>query len=82
MFSHITENWRGRPLENLETVVNLIANTTTSKGLRIKAALDSRRYADKIKVSDDDFATVNIKPNTFHGDWNYAIRPLLSPSVQ
>ncbi len=70
------------PLENLETVVNLIANTTTSKGLRIKAALDSRRYADKIKVSDDDFATVNIKPNTFHGDWNYAIRPLLSTSVQ
>ena len=82
MFSHITENWRGRPLESLETVVNLIANTTTSKGLRVKAALDARRYADKIKVSDDDFASLNIKPNSFHGDWNYLVRPVQSLSVQ
>ena len=82
MFSHITENWRGRPLESLETVVNLIANTTTSKGLRIKAALDARSYADKIRVSDADLTTVNIKPNTFHGDWNYAISPVPSPAVQ
>jgi hypothetical protein len=74
MFSHITENWRGRPLESVETVVNLIANTTTSTGLRIKAALDARSYADKIKVSDDEMDTINITPNTFHGDWNYAIR--------
>jgi hypothetical protein len=81
MFSHITENWRGRPLESLETVVNLIANTTTSKGLRIKAALDARSYADKIKVSDDDLAAINIKPNTFHGDWNYAIRPATDRSI-
>ncbi len=75
MFSHITENWRGRPLESLETVVNLIANTTTTKGLRIKAALDARSYSTDVHVSDDDLATVNLKPHRFHGDWNYAISP-------
>jgi hypothetical protein len=63
MFSHITENWRGRPLESLETVVNLIANTTTSKGLRIKAALDARSYADKIQVSHD--YAIRPRPSTF-----------------
>lgn len=82
MFSHITENWRGRPLESLETVVNLIANTTTSKGLRIKATIDARTYADKIKVSDEDFATVNLRPHKFHGEWNYALHPVPPASVQ
>jgi hypothetical protein len=55
---------------------------TTSNGLRIKAALDARRYADKIKVSDDDFASLNIKPNSFHSDWNYLVLPGQSLSVQ
>ena len=75
MFSHITQNWRGRPLESVETVVNLIGATTTTKGLRIKAAADKRAYPDKIVISDEDLAGVRIKPARFHGDWNYSITP-------
>lgn len=78
MFCHITENWRGRPLESVETVVNLIANTTTSTGLRIKATLDTRSYDKDLHVSDDELATVNVKPHRFHGDWNYVISKLSS----
>jgi hypothetical protein len=75
MFCHITENWRGRPLESLETVVNLIANTTTTTGLRVKAALDARRYEKGLSIADEELAAVNLKPHRFHGDWNYAITP-------
>lgn len=75
MFSHITQNWRGRPLESIETIVSLIANTTTKSGLRIKAALDHASYEKAIRVSDDDMARLHITPNPFHGDWNYTIRP-------
>jgi len=78
LFSHITQNWRGRPLESLATVVNLIANTTTATGLRVRAAADTRRYDKDIRVSDDELAAVKLKPNKFHGDWNYAISPLPS----
>jgi hypothetical protein len=78
MFCHITQNWRGRALESLETVVNLIANTTTSMGLRIKAALDNRRYDNEIQVSDAELAALNLRPHKFHGDWNYAISKLAS----
>jgi transposase len=78
LFSHITQNWRGRPLESLETVVNLIANTTTTKGLRVQAAADTRPYEKDIRVSDDELATISLKQNKFHGDWNYAISPLPS----
>ncbi|GAC1495356.1 MAG: ISAzo13 family transposase [Gemmatimonadaceae bacterium] len=73
MFCHITQNWRGRPLESVETIVSLIGSTTTNAGLRVKAALDSGRYPDKIKVSDDELAALHIKPHRFHGDWNYEI---------
>jgi transposase len=78
LFSHITQNWRGRPLESLETVVNLIANTTTTKGLRVQAAADTRSYDKDIRVSDDELAAISLKRNKFHGDWNYAIGPLPS----
>jgi hypothetical protein len=78
MFCHITHNWRGRPLESIETVVSLIANTTTATGLRIKAALDNGSYADGIRISDQEMANLNIRPHTFHGDWNYTFHP--SPS--
>jgi hypothetical protein len=78
MFCHITENWRGRPLESVETIVSLIGNTTTKTGLRIKATLDKNSYAKGITVSDVELAGVNVRPNRFHGDWNYTIRP--SPS--
>jgi len=73
MFCHITKNWRGRPLETLGVIVNLIGNTTTERGLRIRAALDTRRYPSGIKVTDEEMSELNIKPDSFHGDWNYVI---------
>jgi len=73
MFCHITQNWRGRPLLSRQVVVNLIGHTTTGEGLRIKARLDTRRYAAGIKVSDQQLAAVNLKPDPFHGEWNYAV---------
>jgi len=76
MFSHITENWRGRPLISREVVVNLIANATTSAGLHIQAELDLNEYPTGIKVSDEQMKSLNLQPGNFHGtDWNYAIRP-------
>lgn len=75
MFCHITQNWRGRPLISLETIVNLIANTRTTKGLTIQSALDESRYEKGIKVSNEEMADLNIKTDTFHGEWNYSIRP-------
>jgi hypothetical protein len=76
MFCHITENWRGRPLVNHEVIVNLIANTTTTQGLEIQAALDEARYPTGIAVSDEDLRAVNLVPAGFHGkDWNYLIKP-------
>lgn len=75
MFCHITENWRGRPLTSLAVVVNLIGNTKTREGLKIKADLDINSYETGIKISDDELATINIRPAKFHGDWNYTILP-------
>ncbi len=75
MFCHITQNWRGRPLESLELIVHLIANTATRHGLRIQAELDTGYYPTGIKVSDDELAAVNLKPAAFHGEWNYTVAP-------
>lgn len=75
MFCHISQNWRGRPLESRAVVVNLIAHTTTSKGLHLEASLDTRPYPLGIKVSDEALNSVHITPDQFHGDWNYTIRP-------
>ena len=75
MFSHITQNWRGRPLVSHEVIVNLIGNTTTRSGLRIRAALDTRRYPTGIKISDEQMAALNIKQANFHGEWNYMLSP-------
>lgn len=75
MFSHISQNWRGRPLTSYETVVNLIAHTTTREGLRMGASLDKKSYLTGIKVSDEEFERVRITPDDWHGDWNYAIEP-------
>jgi hypothetical protein len=75
MFSHITQNWRGRPLVSHEVIVNLIANTATQKGLIIQAELDTGTYPTGIKVSDEELARVNLIPDGFHGDWNYTIAP-------
>jgi hypothetical protein len=78
LFSHIRMNWRGRPLISHEVIVNLIANTTTQQGLTIKAALDTGRYPIGIKVTDQAFEKVKLKPAKFHGEWNYTIRPMRS----
>jgi hypothetical protein len=77
MFSHISQNWRGRPLVSHEAIVNLIANTTTSTGLRIRAKLDRRKYETARKVTDTELAAVNIEPGEFHSDWNYTIAPVV-----
>jgi hypothetical protein len=74
LFCHITQNWRGRPLESVETVVSLIGNTVTKTGLRIKAALDRHLYEKAITVSDDQLASLHIRPHRFHGEWNYTLR--------
>jgi hypothetical protein len=78
MFCHITRNWRGRPLESLEVVVNLIASTTTTKGLRVRAALDTDEYPTGVKVDDATMAALRLTPDEFHGEWNYAIAPAKS----
>ena len=75
LFSFISSNWRGEPLRDYETIVRLIATTTTAKGLNVTCRLDRRRYPVGRKVSDDDIATVNLTPHSFHGEWNYVIRP-------
>ena len=75
MFCHITENWRATPLVSRQVVVNLIASTTTRSGLKIRAALDEGTYETGIEVSKTDMAGLNIKKDTFHGDWNYTISP-------
>jgi hypothetical protein len=78
MFSHMSMNWRGRPLISHEGIVNLIANTTTQQGLTIKAALDTGRYPRGIQVTDQEFEKVKLKPSKFHGEWNYPIMPMRS----
>ena len=75
MFSQITKNWRARPLESLEVIVNLIASTTTEKGLKIGCGVDSTRYEKGIKVSDEEVAGLNIVHNDFCGNWNYTVFP-------
>jgi len=75
MFSYITKNWRGRPLTSHEVVVNLIASTTTTAGLRIQAALDTKEYPTGIKVSDCEMQKVKLEKEDFHGEWNYVIKP-------
>jgi hypothetical protein len=75
LFAHITQNWRGRPLVSHDVVVNLIGSTTTSAGLRVRAALDPARYPTKQQVPDDALARVQLHPASFHGEWNYAIHP-------
>jgi DDE family transposase len=75
LFCHITRNWRGKPLESHEVIVSLIGSTTTETGLRVKASLDRRSYPTHRKVDEQQLAAVQLKPNKFHGDWNYTITP-------
>jgi hypothetical protein len=75
LFSFISMNWRGKPLVTHETIVNLIAATTTTKGLKVKAKLDSTSYPTGVKITDAEFKTIKIKRDEFHGEWNYSIHP-------
>src|SRR3954467_14285014 len=75
MFSHLTRNWRGRPLESRAVVGNLIGQTTTREGLEVHAELDTGRYKKGIKVTDDELGKVSITREEFHGEWNYTISP-------
>jgi Rhodopirellula transposase DDE domain len=75
LFSFISSNWRGEPLRDYETVVGLIAGTTTAKGLKVTCRLDHRKYPVGRKITDEEFAQVQLKPDKFHGEWNYTIHP-------
>ena len=75
LFSFITQNWRGTPLISRQTVVNLIASTSTRSGLRVEAALDTNHYETAIKISDTALAAPRLPRHRFHGDWNYTIEP-------
>ena len=75
MFSFVSLNWRGKPLESLEVIINLISATTTSTGLKVYARLDDRVYEKRVEVTDEQLAAINITRDTFHGEWNYAVNP-------
>ncbi len=75
MFSYITKNWRGRPLETREAVVQLIANTKTKTGLKIMAILDENEYTKGKKIDDGVMAQIKLRKSKFHGEWNYKISP-------
>ncbi len=75
LFAHISMNWRGRPLTSHSVMVELIGATTTRTGLQVQAELDVGSYPTKIKVSDEEMATVQITLHSFHGEWNYTIVP-------
>ncbi|MQB02309.1 MAG: hypothetical protein GEU78_19120 [Actinobacteria bacterium] len=75
LFSHISMNWRVRPLESHEVVVQLIAATTTRTGLSVSAQLDERAYPKGVTVSDDELAAVQLDGDPFHPDWNYTLHP-------
>ena len=75
LFAHISMNWRGRPLVSHEVIVDLIGATTTQAGLRVQAELDVRQYPTKIKVSDEEMASLHLTTHAFHGEWNYTLAP-------
>ena len=75
LFSFISSNWRGEPLRDYETIVHLIAQTTTAKGLSVTCRLDRSKYPTGRKVTAEEMKQVNIYPDKFHGEWNYVIKP-------
>jgi hypothetical protein len=75
LFSFISSNWRGEPLRDYETIVNLIAKTTTAKGLTVTCRLDRRKYPTGRKVTNLEMKRINLERNKFHGEWNYVVRP-------
>ncbi len=76
MFSYISQNWRGKPLISIETIINLIGSTRTKTGLKIQTAVDTATYAKGIKITDEEMAALRIHRNAFHGEWNYTLMPI------
>ena len=75
LFSFISKNWRGKPLLTHAIIINLISATKTEKGLEVECVLDKNKYSTSIRISDEEYAKINIFPEEFHGDWNYTIKP-------
>ena len=75
LFCYISKSWQGQPLIDIETVVQLVSNTTTSKGLKVICQVDNNKYALKRKVSDEDYDKIRLVPGKTLGDWNYIIKP-------
>jgi hypothetical protein len=75
LFCHITENWRGKPLRTFETIVDLIGNTRTTTGLRVKAKLDKRKYPTGAVITAADIQALALVPEDFRGEWNYTLEP-------
>jgi hypothetical protein len=76
MFSYISQNWRGKPLVSIETIVNLIGSTKTKTGLKIQTAVDINPYLKGIKIADKEMSALGISKNDFHGEWNYTLNPI------
>ncbi|MFC5857167.1 ISAzo13 family transposase, partial [Streptomyces chlorus] len=81
LFSHITMNWRGRPLTSHEVILESIAATTTRTGLRVRAELDTNTYPTGVGVGDAEMAALPLTRHAFHGDWNYALHPQPTPAI-
>ena len=75
LFCHITQNWRGKPLRTWETVVQLIGNTRTTAGLRVRAKLDSKKYPTGVAVTKAEMNALSLHRGEFRGEWNYELRP-------
>ncbi len=75
LFSHIAMNWRGKPLVSLAAIISLIGSTKTEAGLRVRSELDRGRYPKGVAPTDEQMARLKLRPHTFHGEWNYTIRP-------
>ena len=75
LFSAISQNWRGKPLVSHEVIVKLIAATTTKTGLKVRSGLDENAYPAGVSVSDADMQTLYLRPDAFHGEWNYSLLP-------
>jgi hypothetical protein len=75
LFCHISMNWRAKPLISLQVVIDLIASTTTEKGLKVKATVDKTHYPKGLKISDEQLSKIKLVKNNFHGEWNYTIKP-------
>jgi len=73
LFSFISMNWRGRPLTNIRTIVELIGSTTTTTGLTVQAAYDNTWYERGIKITDQQMQQIPLQPHDWHGEWNYTI---------